>query len=223
MAKFLGLQSRFWLNAMFAVWVFFIAYITLAGWVANITAEPERAYLTAVLQAEQNDAGLRELRWDSVNDPAFTEDGLLTEAVRSSRCAAALTSLDRFQKQWLNADSYQGKRIQTHLVAAVFASHNLALASRNGCIPPTAFATFLAGLETIRDADLGVHSLRDLATWLPLPERDGFHFGFYTIHGFRAAMWAHFLSPDQVQVMNCTANVHCDVRSMLHQKFGAQA
>lgn len=61
------------------------------------------------------------------------------------------------------------------------------------------------------------------ARWWPLPEgHDGWHL-FTTLHGLRADQWSDVLNPDKVQVLTCEANVHCDVRAMLHKKFGAPA
>ena len=55
MSKFLGLQPRTWLNAVFAVGVVFIAYTVSVAVVISIAAAPEYAYATAELQAPATD------------------------------------------------------------------------------------------------------------------------------------------------------------------------
>lgn len=180
----------------------------------------DAAYLNAVVSAFQHDDGLKALRAVSETDPAFMPDGMLTADARPSRCEAVATSLDSFQRQWLDATSYEGHKINSHLIAAVLMSIPEAAAARNGCIPGAAFDAFVARIEAIRDYDLGIHTVRDLVARLPLPAHDGYWPAFFTLHGMQVQQWRTLLNDRELAMLRCNADARCDIRGMMKKMMG---
>ncbi len=214
MSKSFGFHRKGWSVFVWLCIAMMVVYWALIA-VVRLSIRRDIAYGDAVIAAYTKDADLHALKPTSDDDPAFTSNGLLTDAARSARCTQVVASLRDFQKRWLDSSVFDGHKVHSRFLAAVMATTVEAPAARNGCISTADFDEFLTRLHAIRASDLGVPVFHDLAARTPLPSYDGHWPAFFTLHSLRVIQWDSLLNDRRLQLLRCSADVRCNSHDML--------
>jgi len=176
-----------------------------------VTWQMQRAgvYPKAAIAAYESDVGLHAFRRNSGTPNALLANHHETATLYASKCTTMTTAMRRFQKKWLDINSYRGQTITSHFIVTELMTNREIAAVWHGCITPEAFDTFLAKIKRIRDHDSAVHSFGTMWTRFPVPWPNGAKMAFTTIHEFDRNSWEWLLNPRTVRLMRCAADPRC--------------